>query len=86
VEAASRASIIAEGILSGSVPLELSVIWGLVSAGGEQMPATVATYVFFCCWLFGVIDAWRLGGRLGGRLGVQARPNLPPSSSRASGQ
>ena len=62
--AMEKAQQIADKILAGEIPLDLTRITAEVSnqvaAGGTQM-ANIATYLLLTCWLVGIADCYRLG-------------------------
>ncbi|WP_076411993.1 DUF6677 family protein [Shewanella sp. UCD-KL12] len=64
-QAVERAKEISEQILSGAVPLDISVITKLITeqpANGQYV--TLATWVFILGWAIGVFDAYRQGNAI----------------------
>lgn len=59
-----RALELAEKIQSGDVPLDVEAITELASkqsAGTDDQLLNIATAVLVICWLFGIIDSYRVG-------------------------
>lgn len=59
-----RALELAEKIQSGDVPLDVEAITELASkqsAGTDDQLLNIATAALVICWLFGIIDSYRVG-------------------------
>lgn len=58
-----RAREISDKLLSGEIPLDLPLIHSLITAPDpvHELWISLATLTFGLAWLFGVIDAYRLG-------------------------
>jgi len=66
-QAVERAQQISDRILSGELPLDLSVIYPLITQDPHPAQASminIATMVFIIAWFVGVIDSYRLGHRM----------------------
>lgn len=64
--AVERALQLAAKIQNGEVPLDIAAITAWVttqSAGAESPLLNVATLVIVICWIIGIIDSCRIGGR-----------------------
>ncbi len=63
-QAVERANQISDRILSGELPLDLSVIYPLITQEPPPSQASminIATMVFVIAWIVGVIDSYRVG-------------------------
>lgn len=61
-----QASAVVDKIMSGEVPADSGAITEVLSqstGGMEGSVANIATLVIAACWLFGIIDSYRLGKR-----------------------
>jgi len=59
-----RALAIVDDINSGAIPIEAGAIAEMVSrttSGADGSKETIAVIVLGVCWLFGIIDSYRLG-------------------------
>lgn len=59
-----RAQTVADRIYSGEIPLETAAITEAVARAGsaaEGLAVNIAVVVLVACWLYGIIDSWRLG-------------------------
>jgi len=66
-QAVERAHQISDRILSGELPLDINVIYPLITQAPPNSQASminIATSVFIFAWLVGVIDSYRLGHRM----------------------
>jgi hypothetical protein len=64
--ATKQALQIVEQIQNGDVPLDATTITDLASmppAGTEYLLQNMATAVIIICWVIGIIDAYRIGGK-----------------------
>lgn len=63
-QAMQQAQDIVDRIVSGEIPLETGAISEQVanaSNGSGGMLVNISFFVFFVCWLFGMVDSYRLG-------------------------
>lgn len=61
-QAVTRAREISEQILSGAIPLDISIITQMVTEPpANAQYVALATWVFFLGWAIGIFDAYRLG-------------------------
>lgn len=63
-QAIARAQDISQQIISGQLPLDLSVIYPLITqppAADQALYSNIALVAFAASWFVGVIDAYRLG-------------------------
>jgi len=63
-QAVERAHQISDRILSGELPLDLNVIYPLITqapAPSQASMINIATCVFFIAWFIGVVDSYRVG-------------------------
>ncbi|HCN87739.1 MAG TPA: hypothetical protein DIT28_00940 [Oxalobacteraceae bacterium] len=57
-----QAAVIADKIMSGAVPADVTAITALVAAGGKDSTMLeLAGYVLLVCWVAGMIDSYRIG-------------------------
>lgn len=67
IKAIEKAQAISNKIIAGDIPLDMSVISEHVQRqvyGVDGQWVTVSTWVFFSCWLVGIIDTYRLKHKL----------------------
>ncbi len=60
----NQAYTIADQIALGTIPLDTAVITNLITAqpeGTEFLKLQIATWIIIICWLFSIIDSFRLG-------------------------
>jgi hypothetical protein len=59
-----QAQAIVDRVVSGEIPLETAAISELVagpSGDSDSFVSSIAMTVFLACWLFGIIDSYRVG-------------------------
>jgi hypothetical protein len=62
--ASQRAQAIVDRVVGGEIPLETGAISELVvnsSNDSDSLIPSISVIVFFACWLFGIIDSYRVG-------------------------
>lgn len=67
IHAVRQAQAIADKILSGQIALDAATITAQVeaaSAGNDSLAINAAYAIFIICWLFGIVDSYRLGRAL----------------------
>ena len=59
----NEASVIAEQMTNGTLPLDPEAIAKLVTnpPGDTQFKLQVATWIFIACWIIAIIDSFQLG-------------------------
>lgn len=59
----NEASVIAEQMTNGTLPLDPEAIAKLVTnpPGDTQFKLQAATWIFFICWIIAIIDSFQLG-------------------------
>lgn len=65
-----RALLISEKIQSGDIPLDIVAVTEIVSKqsdGADTHLLKISTVVFIICWLFGVVDSFRVVNSLNKR-------------------
>lgn len=75
-----RALAIVDRINSGDVPVDAAAISEMVSnsAGGAgDLMENIAVIVLVACWLFGIIDSYRIGAAQQKEDGRTAEPGAP---------
>ena len=63
-DALQKATLIANKIASGEIPLDATAITEQVDAtlhSAGSTAANIATWLLLACWIFGIVDAYRLG-------------------------
>ncbi|MDH3409412.1 MAG: hypothetical protein OEN51_08615, partial [Gammaproteobacteria bacterium] len=64
IDAFQRALTVVDRINSGEIPLDTSAINAAIAdstGGGDSLRVSIAVIVFIGCWLFGIIDSYRIG-------------------------
>lgn len=63
-KALQQATVLADKIANGEIPLDADVISAKVaeaSSGDGSALSNIAWWIFFACWVIGILDAYRLG-------------------------
>ena len=77
--AMQQAALIMDKAMSGDMPLDASGIEKMMSAtpaGASEMLTNIATFLLIGCWLFSIIDGYRIGREEDRRADREAGPKV----------